>query len=249
MTARFNLRPNEHLGRPAAKQALNQALFTEVAPRYDFVTRALSLGRDRSWKRRLIAGLPDRGSPFCIDLACGTGDLTRLLAARFPYGQVCGMDLTPAMLDLAKKHSPEENINYIEGTMDSLPFETRSAEIVTGGYALRNAPDLDRAIREIDRVLCPGGIAAFIDFSKPPSRLGQAAHHAVLKTWGGFWGLMLHGNTAVYGYIADSLRFFPDRVELQERFIEQGFTSRSRHLVYGGLLELSVFRKPGTEGL
>ena len=128
--------------------------------------------------------------------------------------------------------------------MQSLPFEDRSADFVTGGYALRNAPDLNRTIREIDRILRPGGIAAFLDFSKPPSRLGQTVHHAVLKAWGGFWGLMLHGNADVYGYIADSLRFFPDRVELHDRFQGQGFTLRSRHRLYGGLLELTVFRKP-----
>ena len=104
MTARFNLRPAMTIWAiRCAKQALNQALFTEVAPRYDFITRALSLGRDASWKRRLVAGLPDRRFAFCVDLACGTGDLTRLLAARFPDGRVCGMDLTPAMLDLARR--------------------------------------------------------------------------------------------------------------------------------------------------
>ena len=130
--------------------------------------------------------------------------------------------------------------------MHALPFEDQSVEVVTGGYALRNAPDLDRTIREIDRILRPGGIAAFLDFSKPPSRVGQAVHHAVLKTWGGFWGLMLHGNADVYGYIADSLRFFPDRVELQERFRKQHFTLRSRHPLYGGLLELLTFKKQET---
>ena len=94
-------------------------------------------------------------------------------------------------------------------------------------------------------VLRPGGTAAFLDFSKPPSRLGQAAGHFALKSWGGLWGLLLHGNPDVYGYIADSLRLYPDRAALRVLFAEQGFTLRGRRRFYGGLLENVVFEKKG----
>lgn len=243
MRNRFNLRPKAHLHNAAAKQELNLALFSEVAPKYDFITRALSLGRDAVWKQRLIKQLPALVEPSCVDLACGTGDLTRLLADRFLGGRICGIDLTPSMLDIARERSAGYRVDYLQGTMNALPFEDSSTDIVTGGYALRNAPELEHALREIARILRPGGAAAFLDFSKPASRLGQATHHNILRFWGGFWGLALHGNPDVYGYIADSLETYPDRRTLQERFEIHGLAPVKRIFFYGGLIEITCVKK------
>lgn len=243
---RFQLKPMEHLGSPETKQSFNRKLFSEVAPKYDFITKALSFGRDAAWKRKLIAGLPAQSAPRCIDLACGTGDFTRMLAQRYPKGSMTGLDLTPAMLELARKQTSDASIEYVEGSMAVLPFDTASVDIVTGGYALRNAPDLNQAIDEIARVLHPGGTAAFLDFSKPCNRAGQAISHFALKFWGGFWGLMLHGNADVYGYIADSLKLYPDRAGLRDRFAERGFSLHSSTRFFGGLLEIVQFKKDET---
>lgn len=243
MNTRFSLKPMEYIRAPESKQSFNRSLFAEVAPKYDFITKALSFGRDAAWKRRLLAGLPDSGSPACIDLACGTGDLSRMLAARYPEGQVTGLDLTPQMLEIADKHTDAFNVAYVEGSMAALPFDTGSVDIVTGGYALRNAPDLNQTLDEIARVLRPGGCAAFLDFSKPANKAGQAIGHFLLKFWGGLWGLLLHGNPDVYGYIADSLALFPDRPELRDRFSKRGFTLHASRSFFGGLLEVVVFHK------
>ena len=243
MKARFQLHPKEYIGVPTTKQSFNHALFSEVAPKYDFITKALSFGRDASWKRRLIDELPDILAPQCIDLACGTGDLTRLLSKRFPKGRIIGLDLTPAMLEIARNHPAGPNMDYQEGTMNQIPVGEATMDVVTGSYALRNAPDLNRAIDEIGRVLRPGGTAAFLDFSKPRSRLGQTTHHLALKLWGGFWGLALHHNPDVYGYIADSLRLFPDRRELRTRFLQRSFSLLSEQRYYGGLLEMLIFKR------
>lgn len=244
-TTRFQLKPMEHLGAPESKQRFNRSLFSEVAPKYDFITKALSFGRDAAWKRCLVASLPDKTDPACVDLACGTGDLTRMLADRYLTGRIIGLDLTSAMLDIARRNTADTSIGYIEGSMAALPFETASVDIVTGGYALRNAPDLTQTLDEIARVLRPGGTAAFLDFSKPANRLGQHITHGLLKFWGGFWGLILHGNPDVYGYIADSLNLYPDRHALRERFSERGFALRSQRRFFGGLLQIVCFEKQG----
>ena len=123
MSPRFQLRPRAYLGTPSSKQSFNLALFSEVAPKYDLITGILSLGRDASWKRRLVADLPEIPAPQCVDLACGTGDLTHLLARRFQDGHVVGIDLTPAMLEIARNRFPEPNATYTEGTMDRIAFE------------------------------------------------------------------------------------------------------------------------------
>lgn len=245
MTARFNLKPMEYIGAPESKQSFNRSLFGEVSAKYDFITTALSFGRDAAWKRDLLSTLPPARSPRCIDLACGTGDLTRLLATRYPDGTITGLDLTPEMLAIAETRTNTFNVEYVEGSMAALPFDTGCADIVTGGYALRNAPDLNQTLDEIDRIMKPGGYAAFLDFSKPADRTGQIIGHLLLKCWGGLWGRLLHGNPDVYGYIADSLRLYPDRTALHERFAERGMLLCGCHLYFAGLLEIALFRKVG----
>lgn len=242
-TSGFQLKPVEHLGSPETKQSFNRLLFSEVAPKYDFITKVLSFGRDTAWKRRLMASLPGKPDSMCVDLACGTGDITRMLSNRYPDGRITGLDLTPAMLQLARKQTTNPAISYVEGSMALLPFESGSVDIVTGGYALRNAPDLNQTIDEIARVLRPGGSAAFLDFSKPSNRLGQQLSHIALKFWGGFWGFVLHGNPDVYGYIADSLNLYPDRTGLRDRFAARGFVLQNSRRFFGGLLEIVCFEK------
>jgi demethylmenaquinone methyltransferase/2-methoxy-6-polyprenyl-1,4-benzoquinol methylase len=243
MHARFNLKPLKYIAAPDTKQDFNRSLFAEVAPKYDFITKALSFGRDAAWKRALLNHLPAYDSPVCVDLACGTGDITRMLSARYPHGKITGLDLTPEMLAIAQRRTTACSIEYVEGSMASLPFAAESTDVVTGGYALRNAPDLNHTIDEIARILKPGGYAAFLDFSKPAGKTGQAISHGLLKCWGGFWGLLLHGNPDVYGYIADSLKLYPDRKILRDRFTERGLQYRSSSPFFGGLLEVVVFRK------
>lgn len=233
----------DYIGAPETKQSFNRNLFAEVAPKYDFITKALSFGRDPAWKRKLLAHLPESGSPVCVDLACGTGDLTRLLSMRYPDGQVTGLDLTPEMLAIADERTGAFDVSYLEGSMASLPFEGASIDLITGGYALRNAPDLNQTLDEMARVLKPGGYAAFLDFSKPSNRTGQIMSYGLLKFWGGLWGLLLHGNPDVYGYIADSLKLYPDRSELRNRFAKRGFLMYASHRFFGGLLEAVVFKK------
>ncbi len=241
----FQLKSREHLGHPTLKRRFNQQLFEVVAPRYHFITRALSLGRDPAWKRRLIDLLPDTGVKRCLDLACGTGDLTLLLQARYPQARVTGLDLTPAMIDLARTRRGAGSIEFVVGDMTATSWPDDSADVITGGYALRNAPSLERALYEVHRVLRPGGTAAFLEFSKPASRAGQWLSYIILKLWGGFWGLALHGNPEVYAYIAESLRLHPDRAALKVLLEKQGLHLKQRRLSFAGLVETLVVEKKG----
>ncbi|MCE9630302.1 MAG: ubiquinone/menaquinone biosynthesis methyltransferase [Planctomycetia bacterium] len=229
---------------PEAKREYNELLFAEVARRYDLVTRALSLGRDQAWKRALLDSLPVGDAspacrtPVCVDLACGTGDVTFALARRYPQATVCGVDLTPEMLAIARARNHFPNVSLELGDMHQLPFASASVDIVTGSYALRNAPALTVALEEIHRVLRPGGTAAFLDFSKSPHRVWQRLTYCVLYVWGAFWGLVLHRQPAVYAYIAKSLWHFPDRVALRQELSHAGFMEVSSRQFYFGTLEM-----------
>jgi ubiquinone/menaquinone biosynthesis methyltransferase len=244
MTQRFKLKLGDHLDSADKKRFYNEQIFAEIAPRYDFITRALSLWRDAAWKRDLIDALPAHQNPFCLDLACGTGDIAMLLAAKYPQGQIVGLDITEPMLALARARSDHSHVSFVKQDMGVLGFGPQSTDIVSGGYALRNAPDLGTTVDEIHRVLKPGGTAAFLDFSKPVKRSLQHLEYWVLKVWAGFWGILLHRNHEVYGYIAESLRRFPDRSHLQRLFEDKGFTVIGSRLYFLGVTELLVHAAP-----
>jgi ubiquinone/menaquinone biosynthesis methyltransferase len=243
VSRRFTLRIGDHLQTPEKKKFFNEEVFSEIAPRYDFVTRALSFWHDAAWKRHLVAALPANESPLCIDLACGTGDITFLLARRYPQGTVVGVDITEPMLDLARSRNDSPCTSFLNQDMSHLDSRDASVDIVTGGYALRNAPDLSQTVREIARVLKPGGIAAFLDFSKPADAFSQRLEYWILKLWTGFWGILLHRNHEVYSYIAESLRAYPDRVRLRAVFQANGFEVMRSKFYFFGITEVLVVRK------
>jgi ubiquinone/menaquinone biosynthesis methyltransferase len=238
----FNLRSRDHLDAPDRKRHFNERLFTEVAPRYDWITRALSFGRDQAWKDAMIRALPEVPPACCVDVACGTGDLTRRLHARYPDAKVIGVDLTEAMIALARR-DPHGGVQFEQGDMGRLRFEDGSVDVLTGGYALRNAPDLEATLTEWHRVLRPGGVLALLDFSKPANAGGAAVSLALLKFWGGLWGWALHRNPDVYGYIADSLARYPDRVALRARLTTHGFTPLQTRRCFMGFAEWVIARK------
>jgi demethylmenaquinone methyltransferase/2-methoxy-6-polyprenyl-1,4-benzoquinol methylase len=118
-----------------------------------------------------------------------------------------------------------------------------SADIVTGGYALRNAPDLDETIAEIARILKPGGHGAFLEFVRWSGRLAGSAERLALRLWGSLWGLLLHRNPEVYGYIAASLSRFPTLPELAERFRARGLAVTRTIRCFAGVTAIVMVRK------
>lgn len=237
MTVFFSLKPRTLLSDPASKRELNKTLFEVVAPGYDRITRRLSFNRDHRWKDSLIALLPRKRHPVCVDLACGTGDLMKRLAARYPDASILGIDITPAMIAQAGTVRASARCRFKVGDMAATGLPAASVDIVTGGYALRNAGNLDEALAEIARILKPDGVAAFLDFSKPSFRPVQWLTAGLLRSWGGFWGWRVHRNPDVYGYIADSLNHYPDRRALTARLRAAGLHTQKRRLFFGGIIE------------
>ena len=232
------------LGTPDSKRDYNRDLFEVVAPRYGVVTRVMSFGRDVAWKRFLVKRVPEGPHRRCVDLACGTGDLTVRLAQRFPEARVTGIDLTPSMLAIARRKVKAPNVIFTEGDMAQTGLDANSVDIITGGYALRNAPEIATALKEICRILRPGGSALFLDFSRSGGRLRSRVQLGLLRFWGRLWGRVLHGDASVYGYIATSLALYPDRVALHRLFNRCGLRWVEEHLLMGGMLSCLVIEKP-----
>ena len=228
---------------PAAKRRYNRRLFGIVAERYDLVTRVLSYGLDQRWKRRLVALAAVRPGERAYDLACGTGDLARLVADRGAV--VVGLDLAPRMLQQARAAARHGSLGVVAGDLMDLPFASASASLVTIGYGLRNAPVLGRALAEIHRVLVPGGRVLSLEFNRPTPRLVRAAYLGYLTAIGSMLGVVLHGDADTYRYIAASLRRYPGAAAVVEAFGAAGFVTARWVPLLGGLMGIHEARKAG----
>src|SRR5580658_8933597 len=113
MTDRFALKLGDHLEHAEKKKYYNQRLFSEVAPRYDFITRALSFGRDAAWRRGLISLPRSQESPVCVDLACGSGDISLRRAEKCAGGRVAGLDTPELMLVIGRRRNHHPNVRFI----------------------------------------------------------------------------------------------------------------------------------------
>lgn len=239
----FTLKSKKFLDTPDRKRRFNEALFTAIAREYGWMTQVLSFGRDRGWKRELIDALPAGGRPVCADLACGNGELTRLLAQKYPGGLVVGLDLTEAMLMEARRHQGGAAVRYRRADMCATGLPSASQDIVTAGYALRNAPRLEDAVDEIVRILKPGGTAAILEFSRPDAKAGQWLERAALRAWGAFWGLVRTRNPDTYRYIADSLDRFPPQSEFHELLRGSGLIPKHTWRRFFGVIEIVLAQK------
>src|SRR3984893_13342210 len=231
----------ERIATPEGKRRYVRSLFATIADRYDLITRVLSYGQDRRWKRRLVSMAAPTGGPWgivALDLATGTGDIAFALAER--GARVFGLDLTPRMIALAreKRRTDETNPSFLVGDMLALPFPERAFDLVTTGYGLRNVPDLTAAIDEIRRVLKPGGRVLSLDFNRPQNGIVRWAYLLYLSIVGGALGWTLHRDPDTYRYIPASIRNYPGAEAVARLMEARGFTRATFHRVLGVLMAI-----------
>ena len=222
---------------PEGKRRYVRRLFATIADRYDFITTFLSYGQDRRWKARLIALANLQTGDRVLDLACGTGDLVFAAARRVRQG--VGLDVTHRMLELAASKRPR-NVALVTGDMLALPFAGARFDVVTTGYGLRNVPDLRQGIREIARVLAPGGRLLSLDFNRPDNLVVRAAYLAYLTVVGSVLGMVLHGDPDTYRYIPESIRQYPGARGVARLLEAEGFVAVRVVPVLGGLMAIHV---------
>lgn len=216
------------------KPAYVREMFTRIAARYDLANDAMTLGHHRAWKGAVVRNVAPKPGDRVLDLATGTGDLAfRLARAVGPDGRVVGLDLTPAMLEVARGRD-SASIEWLEGDMLSLPFPDGSFDIVTVGFGLRNVADVPKALREAYRVLAPGGRFASLDLAKPSRAWVRPFIRTfslkVIPAVGGLIG----GDSTAYRYLPESNEAFMAPPELVACMKDIGFTdAKGRELLLG----------------
>jgi demethylmenaquinone methyltransferase/2-methoxy-6-polyprenyl-1,4-benzoquinol methylase len=220
---------------PAEKQdsRLMRAMFGSIAPRYDFITRLLSYGMDRRWKRLGVARAALPENALVLDLAAGTGDFSKLVRERLPNSRSIAVDITEPMLRLGRSQGLT---NAVCGDATSLPFPDAIFDGVFIGYGLRNFPNLKMAIAEVARVTRPGGLMVSLDFFLPPNLVFRELYLRYLYAQGAVWGIALHGSARTYSYISDSLRSFVSIQELSALLQSKGYARiDTRQFILGGI--------------
>ena len=214
-----------------------RTMFDRIAPVYDAMNRAMTLGLDRRW-RRLAAQAVVRPGDRVLDACCGTGDLA--LAGRDAGGNVVGVDFSGAMLERARRKAPD--VEWVQADATSLPFEAGEFEAVTVGFGIRNLADLEAGLHELARVTRTGGRLACLEITRPRGVL-----RPFFRLW--FDGLVpLAGKVfpggAAYSNHPASVRRFPGPEDLAAVFGSAGWTDVEWRLLGGGIVALHVARKP-----
>ena len=189
-------------------------MFDRIARRYDLVNTVLSAGTDGGWRRRAAKASLLKPGGSALDVACGSGKLTALLARiAGPSGRVVGLDFSTKMLEVARREFPA--IEFREGDALNLPFDNATFDASTIAFGLRNLADPVRGLSEMLRVVKPGGRAVVLEFVRPPKGPVGSAYRVYLKTLLPAVGGVLSGAPSAYRYLSDTVDSYRSADELR----------------------------------
>jgi len=229
---------------PDEKTRRVRGVFDSVAPRYDVMNDLMSGGLHRLWKRFAVGVAGLRPGAAVLDLAGGTGDLARLFAEQVgTSGRVILTDINLAMLSAGRDKLLDRGVlmPVVQCSAEALPFPARSFDLVSIAFGLRNVTRKELALREMRRVLKPGGAAMVLEFSRVWAPLRPA------YDWYSFnvlprLGRMVANDEASYRYLAESIRTHPDQESLKAMMEQAGFDRVEFHNLTGGVVAIHLGR-------
>lgn len=223
------------------RRARVSAVFEAVAPRYDLMNDLMSMGLHRLWKRRFVSRLVAESDGPLLDLAAGTGDIAEAFGARAPERAVTLCDPSAGMLAVARKRlGPEARI--VEAPAEALPFEDGAFGAVSIAFGLRNFTDPSGALREIARVLRPGGTLAILEFGKPAWWF-QPFYTVFSRVAIPAMGALVAGRRDAYAYLVESIARFPEQAAVASALQEAGFTVARRDDLMTGVASIHLGRR------
>ncbi len=203
-------------GRPGARGKTEQVreMFDSIAPAYDFMNRAMTLGLDHSWRRKAVSLLgPAARYPRVLDVATGTADIALALARRLPEATVEGIDLSEGMIEIGRrkvaKAGLESRVRLRPGDSLAIDLPDASVDAITVAYGVRNFEHLDRGYAEMMRVLRPGGTLAVLELSTPRGAIAAPLYRLYTRRIIPALGRLVSRDTRAYSYLPESIAAVP----------------------------------------
>ena len=213
-------------------------MFNAISPKYDALNRILSAGIDQSWRRQTLREIRATGALNVLDVATGTADLALALAKGIPGSRVVGVDISAGMLEVGRSkvraRDLEGRVRLDLGDGEQLPYEESSFDAVTVAFGVRNFENLEQGLRDMRRVLQPGGTLAVLEFSQPTAWPLRSLYLFYFKNILPRIGRLVSKDASAYTYLPNSVQAFPYGEAFAAKLREAGFKSvRVRPLTFG----------------
>jgi demethylmenaquinone methyltransferase/2-methoxy-6-polyprenyl-1,4-benzoquinol methylase len=224
------------------------SVFQSIAGKYDLMNDVLSFRRHKAWRKFTMRKMALRNGQTALDLCCGTCDWTIALAEASATGKVTGLDFSPNMLSVGREKVARaglaDQITLVEGNAMDLPFADNTFDYVTIGFGIRNVPDIVRVLREMQRVVKPGGQVVCLELSKPMRQPFKGVYFFYFERLLPLVAKVFARRYEQYQWLPESLKIFPNLTELESMFREVGLTEVRAYPFTLGIAALHM----GTKG-
>lgn len=229
-----------------AKKEVVKGIFNDIAPKYDLLNHLLSMNIDKGWRRKAMKCLGEQERGYLLDVACGTGDFS-IAAYRAGVERVTGIDISENMVEVGRKKIQEAGlsgkIDLRTGDSEKLEFDEATFDAVTVAFGVRNFEHLELGLREMQRVLKPGGKVVILEFSMPEyfpmKQLYKFYFRHILPIIGGW----ISGNKGAYTYLPESVMKFPQGRDFLDIMSRCGFSGAWQKKLSCGIASLYVGTK------
>lgn len=212
-------------------------MFDNISRRYDFLNHFLSAGFDHRWRKKAVRQLDSIKPKRILDMATGTGDLALALHRRFPSARIEGIDLSPGMIERGKEKMEKRKLDQVSmevGDGEAMDRPDDYFDAATVGFGVRNFEDLQKGLREIHRVLRPGGRLAVLEFSQPRGALFRPLFMFYFKNILPLYGKVISRDPKAYEYLFESVQSFPAYENFMAELQSAGFVPRYyKQLTFG----------------
>ena len=213
-------------------------MFDRIAFRYDFLNRLMTLGIDKTWRRKAAICIKKHQPNRLLDIATGTGDFAFQLARLMPTSYVIGVDFSSKMIKQASRKKSEisnsDNVDFAIADAENLKFESNTFDAVSCTFGVRNFENLERGLSNMYRVLKPGGIGVILELSEPKNLAIKLFHELYFHRFVPVLGTIITGEDKAYSYLQKSVRHFPDRKQFVGILKKAGFKNvKAKSLSFG----------------
>ncbi|MCK5781775.1 MAG: bifunctional demethylmenaquinone methyltransferase/2-methoxy-6-polyprenyl-1,4-benzoquinol methylase UbiE [Flavobacteriales bacterium] len=212
-------------------------MFDNISPKYDFLNHFLSMGIDIQWRKKVVKMIAKTEAKYILDIATGTGDLAIAMSGLNP-DKIIGLDLSEGMLKVGREKIKAKNldslIDMIQGDSENLPFEDNTFDAITVSFGVRNFENLEKGLKEIHRVLKPGGTFIILEFSQPQKFPMKQLYSFYSKHILPTFGKMISNDSSAYTYLPESVEAFPYGKKLLRIIKKTGFIGeKAKELTFG----------------